>query len=282
MVTHFLLFTQVSEAAMAIVPEPAKEVMANYGDNNNDLLFEADGPKEMKCCTQNLDLGSLRNGSIQLQISHQLWNKSIRQMVSVIVAVEKPMKNPSSQAFCDDDQKSIFSFIFEEEPIILETCNDDFVCDANVQSMECKLQDKDHKSLVLAGPHMLKALHLLTGDLKREVVFCMSFVQGDDSNNKIPVTLGIKGKNLYLSCVMKDNTPTLQLEDIDPKRYPKRDMEKRFVFYKTEIKNRVEFESALYPNWYISTSQAEQKPVFLGNSKGRQDITDFTMEVLSP
>uniref|UniRef100_A0A8D0NV66 Interleukin-1 propeptide domain-containing protein n=1 Tax=Sus scrofa TaxID=9823 RepID=A0A8D0NV66_PIG len=67
-----------------------------------------------QCCTQNLDLGSLRNGSIQLQISHQLWNKSIRQMVSVIVAVEKPMKNPSSQAFCDDDQKSIFSFIFEE------------------------------------------------------------------------------------------------------------------------------------------------------------------------
>lgn len=40
----------------------------------------------------------------------------------------------------------------------------------------------------------------------------MSFVQGDDSDDKIPVTLGIKGKNLYLSCVMKDNTPTLQLE----------------------------------------------------------------------
>ena len=31
MVTHFLLFTQVSEAAMATVPEPPKEVMANNG-----------------------------------------------------------------------------------------------------------------------------------------------------------------------------------------------------------------------------------------------------------
>lgn len=30
MVTHFLLFTQVSEAAMATVPEPTNEVMAYY------------------------------------------------------------------------------------------------------------------------------------------------------------------------------------------------------------------------------------------------------------
>lgn len=85
-----------------------------------------------------------------------------------------------------------------------------------------------------------------------------------------------------MTCPLQKNCISALLQDIDPKRYPKRDMEKRFVFYKTEIKNRVEFESALYPNWYISTSQAEQKPVFLGNSKGRQDITDFTMEVLSP
>jgi hypothetical protein len=40
----------------------------------------------------------------------------------------------------------------------------------------------------------------------------MSFVQGEPSNDKIPVALGLKGKNLYLSCVMKDGTPTLQLE----------------------------------------------------------------------
>jgi len=40
----------------------------------------------------------------------------------------------------------------------------------------------------------------------------MSFVQGETSNDKIPVALGLKGKNLYLSCVMKDGTPTLQLE----------------------------------------------------------------------
>lgn len=44
------------------------------------------------------------------------------------------------------------------------------------------------------------------------VVFCMSFVQGDESNDKIPVALGLKEKNLYLSCVMKGDRPILQLE----------------------------------------------------------------------
>lgn len=58
-------------------------------------------------------------------------------------------------------------------------------------------------------------------------------------------------------------------------------MDRRFVFNKTEIKGKVEFESALYPSWYISTSQMEQMPVFLGRSRGGQDITNFTMEVLS-
>lgn len=40
----------------------------------------------------------------------------------------------------------------------------------------------------------------------------MTFVQEDEDNSKIPVALCIKEKNLYLSCVMKDGKPTLQLE----------------------------------------------------------------------
>ncbi|XP_057597736.1 interleukin-1 beta [Hippopotamus amphibius kiboko] len=266
---------------MARVPEPANEVMSYYS-NEDDLLFEADGPKQMKCCVQHLDIGSTGDGSIRLQISHQLCNKSLRQVVSVIVAMEKLRKVSCSQAFHDDDLRSIFSLIFEEEPIIFETYDDELLCDAGVQSLKCKLHDKDQKSLVLASPYVLKALHLHSRDMSREVVFCMSFVQGDESDDKIPVALGLKEKNLYLSCVMKGDTPTLQLEEVDPKIYPKWKMEKRFVFNKTEIKDRVEFESALYPNWYISTSQAEEKPIFLGPSKGGHDITDFTMEVVSP
>ncbi|XP_020042186.1 interleukin-1 beta [Castor canadensis] len=266
---------------MAAVPELTSEIMAFHSDDN-DLFFEVDGPKQMKCCFQDLDLCCPDEG-IQLQFSHQHLNKSLKHVVSLIVAVEKLRKKPiaCSQAFQNDDLKNFFSFIFEEEPIFYETWDDDdYVCDASVRSLNCRLRDGQQKCLVLSDPYELKALHLNGQNLSQQVVFSMSFVQGEESSGKIPVALGIKGKNLYLSCVMKDEKPTLLLESVDPKQYPKRKMEKRFVFNKIEIKNRVEFESAQFPNWYISTSQANQLPVFLGNSGG-QDITDFTMEFVS-
>lgn len=42
----------------------------------------------------------------------------------------------------------------------------------------------------------------------------MSFLPGE-KHDKTPVCLGIKEKNLYLSCVMKGEKPTLQLEVSD-------------------------------------------------------------------
>lgn len=168
------------------------------------------------------------------------------------------------------------------EPVFLDTRNNDaFVHDAPVRSLHCTLRDAQLKSLVMSGPYELKALHLQGQDLEQQVVFSMSFVQGEESNDKIPVALGLKAKNLYLSCVLKDDKPTLQLESVDPKNYPKKKMEKRFVFNKIEINNKLEFESAQFPNWYISTSQAENMPVFLGGTRGGQDITDFTMQFAS-
>lgn len=166
-----------------------------------------------------------------------------------------------------------------EEPITY-LYGDSYECDALLQTLNCTLRDVHQKSLVLSGPHELQALHLNTHDTSQQVVFCMSFVPGDENIDKIPVALGIKEKNLYLSCVMKDKKPILQLETLDPNSQSMKKIDKRFVFNKTEIKDKVEFESALYPNWYISTSQEERMPVFLGSSRGGQDITDFTMEIL--
>ncbi|XP_032208640.1 interleukin-1 beta [Mustela erminea] len=270
---------------MARVPEPTSEVMSyGYSDNENDLFFEADGPGKMKCCFQDLNNSYLEEEGIQLHISHQLHNKSLSHFVSVIVALEKLKKIsvPCSLPLQDDDLMNVFHCIFEEEPIILEKCDDNaFVHDAPPRSLDCKFQDINQKSLVLYNSYELRALHLNGTSVNQQAVFRMTFVQEDEDNTKIPVALCIKEKNLYLSCVMKDGKPTLQLEMLDPKVYPRKRMEKRFVFNKTEIKKKVEFESSQFPNWYISTSQAEAMPVFLGNSRGGHDITDFTMELSS-
>nr|ALG04559.1 interleukin 1 beta [Oryctolagus cuniculus cuniculus] len=267
---------------MATVPELTSEMMAYHSGNENDLFFEADGPNYMKSCFQDLDLCCPDEG-IQLRISCQPYNKSFRQVLSVVVALEKLRQKavPCPQAFQDDGLRTFFSLIFEEEPVLCNTRDDySLECDA-VRSLHCRLQDAQQKSLVLSGTYELKALHLNAENLNQQVVFSMSFVQGEESNDKIPVALGLRGKNLYLSCVMKDDKPTLQLESVDPNRYPKKKMEKRFVFNKIEIKDKLEFESAQFPNWYISTSQTEYMPVFLGNNSGGQDLIDFSMEFVS-
>ncbi|XP_011808457.1 PREDICTED: interleukin-1 beta isoform X3 [Colobus angolensis palliatus] len=199
---------------MAEVPELASEMMAYYSGNEDHLFFEVDGPKEMKCSFQDLDLCPL-DGVIQLRISHEHYSKGFRQAVSVVVAMEKLRKMlvPCPQTFQDNDLNTLFPFIFEEEPIFLDTCNNDaYVHDAPVRSLHCTLRDAQLKSLVMSGPYELKALHLQGQDLEQQVVFSMSFVQGEESNDKIPVALGLKAKNLYLSCVLKDDKPTLQLE----------------------------------------------------------------------
>ncbi|XP_052039559.1 interleukin-1 beta [Apodemus sylvaticus] len=269
---------------MATVPELTCE-MTPFDSDENDLFFEVDGPQKMKGCIQALNLG-YPDESIQLQISQEHINKSFRQVVSLIVAVEKLWQLPVScqgpWTFQDEDPRTFFSFIFEEEPILWDSWDDEDVLlhDAPIRQLHCRLRDEQQKSLVLCEPCELKALHLNGQNINQQVVFSMSFVHGETSNDKIPVVLGLRGKNLYLSCVMKDGTPTLQLESVDPKQHPKKKMEKRFVFNKIEVKTKMEFESAQFPNWYISTSQAEHKPVFLGNNSG-QDIIDFTMEPVS-
>ncbi|KAM6178271.1 interleukin-1 beta-like [Rhynchocyon petersi] len=258
---------------MAVEPEFDSEIMNYYSNNDNESFFEIDGPKQMKCCFQDLDLFSPGDKGIQLQISHKHYKKSFKRVVSVIVAVEKLKTilapcSPSSLA-------TLFSFIFEEELI---DCEDVYKCDAVVQSLNCRLRDIDQKCLVLSGPCELQALYLNGQNIDQQVVFSMVFVQGEVTQEKIPVALGLKGNSLYLSCVMVDGKPTLQLETVDPKLYPRKNMEKRFVFNKLQIKDKLEFESAEYPNWYISTSQMDEMPVFLGNKRGGQDITDFIME----
>ncbi|XP_006903201.1 PREDICTED: interleukin-1 beta-like [Elephantulus edwardii] len=257
---------------MAVASEFDSKIMNYYSSNDNDRCFEIDGPKQMKYGFPDLDPCSPEEG-IQLQISYKHYKKSFKQVVSVIVAVEKlkTVLVPCSPA----SLATLFSFIFEEEFIDLD---DIYECDVAVLSLNCRLRDIDQKCLVMSGPYELQALHLNGENIEQQVVFSMVFVQGEISQEKIPVALGLKGNSLYLSCVMSDGKPTLQLEKTDPKLYPKKKMEKRFVFNKLQVKDKVEFESAEYPNWYISTSQMDEMPIFLGNNRGGQDITDFTME----
>ncbi|PNJ20069.1 IL1B isoform 5, partial [Pongo abelii] len=123
---------------MAEVPELTSEMMAYYSGNEDDLFFEVDGPKQMKCSFQDLDLCPL-DGGIQLRISHQHYSKGFKQAVSVVVAMDKLRKMlvPCPQNFQDNDLSTFFPFIFEEEPIFDTWDNEAYVHDAPVRSLNC-------------------------------------------------------------------------------------------------------------------------------------------------
>lgn len=69
-----------------------------------------------QCSFQDLNLSSLGDGAIQLQVSQQLHHSSFRKVVSVVIAMEKLRNVPIvfSQSLQDEDLRSLFFLIFEE------------------------------------------------------------------------------------------------------------------------------------------------------------------------
>lgn len=69
-----------------------------------------------QCPFHNLELSSLGDSGIQLQVSPQLCGTSPGQVVSVLVALEELRAVPTicTQDLQGDDLRSLFFFIFEE------------------------------------------------------------------------------------------------------------------------------------------------------------------------
>ncbi|XP_007477637.1 interleukin-1 beta isoform X1 [Monodelphis domestica] len=269
---------------MATVPEMACDVMDFYRDNDDSQFYEADGPNQKKQGhLQYPDLCSkkclLEEDGIQLKFTAQ--SQRFYRSVVVVVAIEKMrhLVELSSGLFQDNDLMNIFTSIFQEEPITIKNC-DIYEADFRFASSgDYTIQDLDQKCLALTNASELKALHLSGPNISQQVIFSMKCYLGEVGSQKTHVVLCIKKNNLYLSCVKRDGKPILQLEQVDS--FPKEDIDKRFVFNKTEINNKVEFESEEYPNWYISTSQLDAQEVFLGNMRGGQEITNFFLDDLS-
>ncbi|XP_044516379.1 interleukin-1 beta [Gracilinanus agilis] len=270
---------------MATVPEMACDMTDFYRDNDDSQFYEADGPNQKKQGhLQYPDLCSkkclLEEDGIQLKFTSQ--SQRFYRSVVVVVAIEKMrhLVQPRYDLFKDNDLMTIFTSIFQEEPITVKSCDiyeSDFFRFAS--SGDYTIHDIDQKCLALTNASELKALHLSGPNISQQVIFSMKCYLGEVGSQKTYVVLCIKKNNLYLSCVKHDGKPILQLEQVDS--FPRENVDRRFIFNKTEINNKVEFESEAYPNWYISTSQLDAQEVFLGNMRGGQEITNFFLDDLS-
>ncbi|XP_017283247.1 interleukin-1 beta [Kryptolebias marmoratus] len=197
---------------------------------------------------------------------------SMRHVANLIIAMERLRAGVSERVlstdFRDENLLSIMLESIVEEKLILETHSaqpDQF---SRVSEHFCSVSDSEKRSLIRVQNSMeLQAVMLQGGSDDRKITLNMTtYVHPTSSTEALPVALGIKDTNLYLSCDKKGDTPTLYLEAVEDKESFKminsRSEMKRFLFYKQDIAmNNSTLMSASFPNWYISTSTQDNRPV---------------------
>ncbi|XP_042327500.1 interleukin-1 beta [Sceloporus undulatus] len=218
---------------------------------------------------------------IQVKISKSVSAKGFQKAAVLVVAIGRMRKNSAARLFSDEDLMDILSTVLE--PVDFNTCGITHAAHSAYQFSEdvcCGIQDIAQKSLVLQeAPTELVALHLQGPNISHAVRLKMSVYRPkrEAGTDKTPVALNIKGKKLYLSCVLKGGQPVLQLEEaslqgnLDPSALG------RFLFFRLSRGGHTRFESAAFPDWFICTSQRSNQAVGLTNRTGQALIVDYDL-----
>ncbi|XP_054660558.1 interleukin-1 beta isoform X2 [Grus americana] len=152
------------------------------------------------------------------------------------------------------------------------------------RSQSFDILDIDHKCFVLESPTQLVALHLQGPSAGRKVKLNIALYrprssQGGPGNGRVPVALGIKGYQLYMSCVMSGTKPVLQLEEADIRRDIESVELTRFIFYRLDspAEGTTRFESVAFPGWFICTSLQPRQPVGITNQPDQVNIATYEL-----
>nr|QBG64302.1 IL-1beta [Andrias davidianus] len=193
---------------------------------------------------------------------------------------------PSQGLFLDSDLLDIFNSIFMEDSIPCRKFDVTSMAESvyrHFYSTMLRITDTADKCMVLqefSGQAQLVALYLQGANAQREVKLNMALYTSQPfsrSTSKQPVTLGIVGRNFYLSCVMVGGQPELRLEKVDKLLSPIKRELLRFLFFKVGSNPSSSFESAACPGWYISTSQKNNELVTVTTMQEQTAIQNFKL-----
>ncbi|XP_056425178.1 interleukin-1 beta-like [Hyla sarda] len=194
---------------------------------------------------------------------------SFRKAIMLVVIIEKlkGKKRFENQFFFDDDD--LLNHILVEEDITyneIETqqaSKSQFLYNKTTVHV---IRDYKQKCLALQevqGKAHLVALYLQGTNIEQEAKICVdTYITAKPDINKRPVTLGIAGRQLYLSCTIEEGEPVLHLREVADIKEKKNDDLLPYIFYKQRGNNKYNsFESAAFPGYYISTSQEVSQKV---------------------
>ncbi|XP_062817370.1 interleukin-1 beta [Anolis carolinensis] len=269
---------------MARVPEFQDEMMDFCSCSMNEVEFYAEvrhvSTKGSFLEETGLQASQECELGIQVEIHKHSSAKGFRKAAVIVVAMERMRKPPAARLFSDEDLMDILSTVLE--PIDVNTYGVTYATDSNYQFSEdvCyDIQDIAQKSLVLCeAPTELVALYLQGPNVNQAVRLKMSIYRPkrEAGSMKTPVTLNIKGKKLYLSCVLRGKEPVLQLEEANLQGNLDASKLGRFLFYRV-TGDHTRFESVAFPNWFICTSPRNNEAVAITNRPGEALIVDYDL-----
>ncbi|XP_078522957.1 interleukin-1 beta-like [Lissotriton helveticus] len=277
---------------MSLVTEMDVELMESYSESD-DTIYEADGMCDMMASRVDASLGSSPGDgtscrpSVRVKVTNLKEPSAFRRAVVVVVAVEKMRRGVFNAAdgchFGDSDLLEMFGSILVEDDIHVQTFERTFMAESVYRYFSSTVQritDTDNKCLALnefSGQAQLVALHLQGPNAVRQVKLNMSFYTSPPGVKKRPVTLGIVGKQLYLSCVMVGTRPELRLEEVSGILTTIKTNLLRFLFFKVDASISSSFESSSCPGWFISTSQIPNEPVTVSTYQNQSAIQNFKL-----
>ncbi|XP_009942431.1 interleukin-1 receptor antagonist protein-like isoform X2 [Opisthocomus hoazin] len=251
---------------------------------NDETFYGPDWPCPQKKPHLDLELTSPGVG-IQVTLTKGHPARTFRQAAVLVVAVTKFQKRPVHEDFADSDLGCFLDEIFE--PISFQRVEESYAAAPvyrYTRSQSFDILDIDQKCFVLESPTQLVALHLQGPSAGRKVKLNIALYrprpsQGGPGTMRLPVALGIKGYQLYMSCVMSGAEPVLQLEEADVRRDIESMELTRFIFYRLDspAEGTTRFESAAFPGWFICTSLQPRQPVGITNRPDQVNIATYEL-----
>uniref|UniRef100_A0A8C5M3B2 Interleukin-1 n=1 Tax=Leptobrachium leishanense TaxID=445787 RepID=A0A8C5M3B2_9ANUR len=278
---------------MAFVPDTDCFLMDSYSEHDGDFYedFSYDHKKisEPLLCVYCHSSCCRCASGIELEMATEVDSGySFSKAVVLVVAIERLKKGLiSHKGLRAAGSIDLLNDIFVHEEVHVTHVQSTFATNQQygfVKSTEINLRDPDHKCLAFQkslGKSRLVAVYLQGANSQIEEKITMSLYKTNklDASDKKPVTLGLVGRNLYLSCSLVDGQPQLHLETTSNIKTVQNN---EFIFLKRETDsetNRFSFESAACPGWYISTSQAENESVQMKPESNQTHFKNFSVFV---
>ncbi|NXO01638.1 IL1B protein, partial [Rhinopomastus cyanomelas] len=222
---------------------------------------------------------------IQVTVTRERSARTFRRAATLVVALSKFLKRPAHADFTDSDLGDFLEDIFE--PVSFQRVEHSYAgapVYRYTRSQSFDILDIDQKCFVLESPTQLVALHLQGPSATRKVKLNIALYRtrsphSGPGTGRMPVALGIKGYQLYLSCVMSGAEPVLQLEEAELRRDIESVELSRFIFYRLDslAEGTTRFESAAFPGWFICTSLQPRQPVGITNRPDQVNIATYEL-----